>query len=149
MDCTKRAAWAAWLWALSCTPVARSLPYRPRARAYTVTAVPLLVKEQARLYPFLARDFAPNGVLHGEEVYAFVPGTLTAYAGDTLQLTLVNAEDDVHTFVLADLAVGLAPQSTTQAQWVARAPGIYPFHCNVPAHQRTMWGTVVALAPPE
>jgi uncharacterized cupredoxin-like copper-binding protein len=114
-----------------------------------VTAVPLLVKEETRLYPFLARDFAPGGVLHGEEVYAFVPGTLTMYAGDTLRLTLVNPEDDVHTFVLADSAFGLAPQSSTQARWVARAAGIYLFHCNVPAHQRTMWGSVVALPPPE
>jgi hypothetical protein len=58
--------------------------YTPRTRQFTVTTVPLLVKELAPTYPFLAKDFAKGGVLDGKEVYAFEPSTLTVYAGDTL-----------------------------------------------------------------
>lgn len=122
--------------------------YVPRSRAMTVTTVPLLVKEQLRTFPFLARDFAAGGVLSGKEVYAFIPSTLVVYAGDTLRLTFVNPEDDEHSFVLRDLFVRIPGQSTTEATWIARQAGIYPFTCSVPSHLPMMWGQVVVLPPP-
>jgi uncharacterized cupredoxin-like copper-binding protein len=121
--------------------------YTPRSRMVVVTTVPLLVKELSKTYPFLAKDFAPGGVLAGKEVYAFSPSTITVMAGDTLHLSLINPEDDDHAFVLSDLFVKLAPQSKTDTTYVARAPGIYEFSCSVPAHVPMMHGQLVVLEP--
>lgn len=130
-------------------PGERSRPpaYRPQAREITVTTVPLLVKESARTFPFLARDFAKGGVLEGHEVYGFSPSTIAAVEGDTLHFSLINPEDDLHTFVLPDLAVPLPGQSVTRATYVARRAGIYPVSCNVPTHAPMMWGQLVVLSP--
>ena len=130
--------------AAGCAP--RPAAYVPRARDITVTTVPLLVKEQRTLYPFLARDFAPGGVLAGKEVYAFVPGTITVVEGDTIRFTFVNPEDDAHSFVLPDWALGLPGQQVTRGTYVARRAGIYPFFCNVSSHLPMMAGQLVVLA---
>jgi plastocyanin len=126
---------------------APGVPYRPRARDVTVTTVPLLVKEAKTLYPFLAQDFAPGGVLDGKEVYAFSPSTITVVAGDTIHFTFVNPEDDPHTFVLPDFAVSLPGQRITRATYVATTPGIYPIVCNIPTHAPMMSGQLVVLSP--
>jgi heme/copper-type cytochrome/quinol oxidase subunit 2 len=76
-----------------------------------------------------------------------VPGTITVVEGDTLALTLVNPEDDAHSFVLPDLAVGMPPQATVEARYVARRAGIYPFQCSIPTHLPMMHGTLVVLSP--
>ena len=119
--------------------------YVPRVRDLTITAAPLLTKELARVYPFLVRDFAPGGILEGKEVYGFTPSTLVAYEGDTLRFTLLNPEDDEHTFVLPGLAVLLHGQSVTHATYVARDVGVLTFVCNLPAHVPTMYGELVVL----
>ena len=121
--------------------------YVPRTRDVVITAVPLLTKEMQAIYPFLKQDFARGGVLDGKEVYAFVPGTVTVMAGDTLRLTLLNPEDDAHTFVMAGLALALPGQSRTDTTYVARRPGIYPFFCSLHAHAPMMHGELVVLAP--
>ena len=121
--------------------------YKARTRAITVTTVPLLVKEQTSLFPFLKQDFAPGGVLDGKEVYAFSPSTITVVEGDTIQFTFINPEDDVHSFVLPDLAVPLPPQKITTAKYVAKRRGIYPFVCSVASHLPMMSGQLVVLAP--
>lgn len=110
-----------------------------------ITAVPLLTREMAQIYPFLAQDFAAGGVLAGKEVYAFVPSSITVRQGDTLQLQLINPEDDEHSFVLPDLYVKLPGQSVTRARWVARRAGIFPFVCAIPAHLPMMRGEIVVL----
>ena len=61
-------------------------------------------------------------------------------------MSLVNPEDDDHAFVLRDLFVKLAPQSTTDTTYVARSPGIYDFSCSVPAHVPMMHGQLVVLS---
>ncbi len=116
-----------------------------RSRDIVLTAVPLLTKELAAVYPFLHQDFAPGGVLEGKELYAFVPSSITVLEGDTIRFHLVNPEDDEHNFVLGSLAVKLPGQSTTQATWVARRAGIYTFLCTLPNHIPLMWGQVVVL----
>lgn len=121
--------------------------YTPRARAITITTVPLLVKEQIALFPFLKQDFAPGGMLDGKEVYAFSPSTVTVVEGDTIHFTFINPEDDVHSFVLPDLAVPLPPQKVTTATYVAKRRGIYPFVCSVASHLPMMSGQLVVLAP--
>lgn len=126
--------------------IPRPAAYQPRTRAVTVTTVPLLVKEQLKLYPFLKPAFAHGGVLDGKEVYAFVPSTITAVAGDTLRLTFVNPEDDAHSFVLPDFAVSLPGGTTTTATYVVKAAGIYPITCAIASHLPMMSGQLVVLS---
>jgi plastocyanin len=119
--------------------------YTPTIRAITITTVPLLVKEEQAVLPFLKGDFARGGVLEGKEVYAFSPSTITVVEGDTIHFSLINPEDDVHSFVLPDLAVSLPGQRATTATYVAKRAGIFPFVCAVQAHLPMMWGQLVVL----
>lgn len=128
-------------------PGGRPTAYQPRQRQVTITAVPVLTREMQRIYPFLSRDFAPGGVLAGKEVYAFEPSSITVVEGDTLALTLVNPEDDAHSFVLPDLEVGMPPQTTVTARYVASRAGIYSYTCSIPSHLPFMYGTLVVLPP--
>ena len=121
--------------------------YTPQVRAITVTTVPLLVKEQRTLFPFLGPAFAHGGSLDGKEVYAFSPSTITVVEGDTIHFTLINPEDDVHSFVLPDLAVPLPPNHITTATYVARRAGIFPIVCAVLSHLPMMSGQLVVLSP--
>lgn len=134
---------------VSCTD-SRTTPsphsYLPRVREITVTTVPLLVREQQSVFPFLAKDFGKGGVLEGKEVYAFSPSTLAVVEGDTIHFTLINAEDDEHSFVLPDLLVPLPPQQTTRVTYVAKHAGIYPILCAVPKHLPMMSGQLIVLA---
>jgi plastocyanin len=116
-----------------------------RAREIVITTVPLLTKELATTYPFLKQDFATGGVLAGKEVYEFMPSTITVAEGDTLRLTFINPEDDVHSFVMKDLAVSIPGQSTTHATYVAAHAGIYDFVCAIPAHLPMMRGQLIVL----
>jgi plastocyanin len=120
--------------------------YLPRVREITVTTVPLLVKEQQGVFPFLANDFGKGGVLEGKEVYAFSPSTIAVVKGDTIPFTFINPEDDDHSFVLPDLAVPLPPQTMTRATYVAKRPGIYPFLCAIQKHLPMMSGQLIVLA---
>jgi plastocyanin len=120
--------------------------YLPHVREITVTTVPLLVKEQQGLFPFLAKDFGKGGVLEGKEVYAFSPSTIAVVEGDTIHFTFINPEDDDHSFVLPDLAVPLPPQTMTRATYVAKRPGIYPFLCAIQKHLPMMSGQLIVLA---
>ncbi|MGH7651143.1 MAG: hypothetical protein ACREMS_04810 [Gemmatimonadaceae bacterium] len=132
---------------LGCVRSAAEKPkYQPRTRDLTVTAVPLLTKELQTTYPFLVRDFGRGGVLEGKEVYAFLPSSLTVVQGDTIHFTLINPEDDEHTFVLPGLAVNLRPQSTVIADYIARNAGVFEYVCNIPAHSPMMYGQLVVLA---
>jgi hypothetical protein len=96
-----------------------AVPYAPRVRAVTITAVPLLTREMRRIYGFLESDFAPGRALEGREVYAFLPATVTVVEGDTVHFRFVNPEDDAHTFVLGDLAVAPGGQPVTSTTWIA------------------------------
>jgi plastocyanin len=118
----------------------------PRTREIAITTVPLLVKEQASVLPFLKEDFAKDGVLDGKEVYAFSPSTVTVVEGDTIHFTFFNPEDDVHSFVLPDLVVPLPPKQKTSATYVAKRSGIYPFICSVQSHLPMMSGQLVVLS---
>src|ERR1041385_7756689 len=108
--------------------------YVPRTRALTVTTVPLLVKEQQSVLPFLKEDFAKGGVLDGKEVYAFSPSTITVVEGDTIHLTLINPEDDTHSFVLPDFVVPLPGNKRIDTTYVAKRAGIFPIVCAVASH---------------
>jgi len=119
--------------------------YVPRTRTVTITTVPMLVREDQRVFPFLTKDFAKSGVLDGKEVYAFSPSTVTVVEGDTIHFVFINPEDDVHSFVLPDFAVSLPAQRTTEATYVAKQAGILPFTCAIRSHLPMMWGQLVVL----
>ena len=119
--------------------------YRPRVRRVTVTTVPLLVKEEQGVLPFLKADLAKGGVLEGKEVYAFSPSSITVVEGDTVRFTLINPEDDDHSFVLPDFAVALPPQKTIEATYVAKHAGIFTILCAVQSHLPMMSGQLVVL----
>ena len=138
------------LFALGCAaPPARSRPpaYTPHTRYVTVTTVALMVKEDAKVLPFLQKDFAKGGVLEGKEVYGFEPSTITVAAGDTIRFHFVNPEDDEHNFVLPDFFVKLPGQAVVDTTYVPKGPGIYDFACAIPAHLPMMHGQLVVLAP--
>jgi plastocyanin len=126
-------------------PAPHADAYVPRSRSLTVTTVPLLVKEQRAVFPFLGAAFAKGGALDGKEVYAFSPSTLVVVEGDTIHFTLINPEDDVHSFVLPDLAVSLPGNKTTEATYVAKRSGIFPIVCAIQAHLPMMSGQLVVL----
>jgi len=130
--------------ARSTPPVARAA-YTPRTRAITITTVPLLVKEEQSMYPFLKPAFAKGGVLDGKEVYAFSPSSITVVEGDTLRLDIINPEDDAHSFVLPDFAVSLPGGTATQATYVAKHAGIFTIQCAVPSHLPMMAGQLIVL----
>ncbi|HKN68468.1 MAG TPA: cupredoxin domain-containing protein [Gemmatimonadaceae bacterium] len=111
----------------------------------TITTVPMLVKEEQSVLPFLKEDFAKGGVLDGKEVYGFSPSTVTVIEGDTIQFTFINPEDDAHSFVMSDLAVSLPGQKTTTATYVAKHAGVFRFVCAIQAHLPMMWGQLVVL----
>ena len=129
----------------ACAPRVGPARYAPRVRDITVTTVPLLVKEDAPLFPFLKEDFARGGVLENREVYAFSPSTITVVEGDTIRFTFINPEDDVHSFVLPDFSVALPGQRVTHATYAARRAGIFAFRCSIPTHLPMMWGQLVVL----
>ena len=120
---------------------------RPQVRNIEITAVPVLVKEQEKQFPFLSKDFARGGVLEGKEVYAFVPSTIVAVQGDTLHLSVLNPEDDPHTLVLPGLRLDLPGQQVTHAVYVTGQAGVFTFTCDIPAHAPMMWGQLVVLSP--
>src|SRR5438105_2655988 len=83
-------------------PAHRCACARP-TRNLVVTAVPLLVHEQAGFFDYLNHDFGKGGMLKDKEVWAFSPNTLTVYAGDTVHVTVVNPGDDPHTFTISEM----------------------------------------------
>lgn len=121
--------------------------YTPQTRTFTMVTVPLLVKESAATFGFLKQDFAKGGVLADKEVYAFSPDHLMVYQGDTVNLTIVNPEDDAHTFTLPDfhVNVALAPQAVTKVSFVANKVGIFTFYCAVATHLPFMYGQLTVL----
>lgn len=125
----------------------RAASYTPQTRNFTVTAVPLLVHEMQGTLGYLQKDFAKGGLLYGKEVYGFYPSTLVVYQGDTVNVTLVNPEDDPHTFTIAELGVNvdMKAQSSTNTSFVANQVGTFTFMCAEAEHAPFMWGQLVVL----
>ena len=131
--------------AIACRTAPPAHAYHPRTRSIAITTVPLLVKEQRGTFPFLPAAMTHGGVLDGKEVYAFSPSTITVVAGDTIRLSLINPEDDLHSFVLPDFAVSLAGNSRVDTTYVAKRAGVYPIVCAIASHLPMMSGQLVVL----
>ncbi len=129
------------------TAAAQAPAYAPETRSFTITAVPYLTNELADTYDYLKTDFAQGGVLDGKEVYGFYPSSLTVYQGDTVNLTLVNPEDDPHTFTLPDFDtnVNMEAQSVEKGSFVASRVGTFTFLCAESEHAPYMWGQLTVL----
>ena len=118
-----------------------------QSRDFYIAMVPLVVHEQASIYPFVAKAFAAGGVLDGKEIYAFMPSTTTCYAGDTLNVHLVNPSDDPHTFTVVELdkSVTVDGSSLGTITLAAIPAGIYTVMCAEAEQMPWMWGQIVVL----
>jgi heme/copper-type cytochrome/quinol oxidase subunit 2 len=121
--------------------------YNPRVRNITLITFPIAAHEQTTTFPYLTQDFAAGGVLDGKEVYGFYPSTIVAYAGDSLNFSITNPQDDAHTFTIPELEASITvPGQTTKTITIdATRAGIYNFLCEVGDHQPYMWGQLVVL----
>lgn len=121
-------------------------PGKPVVREMTITAIPELTKETQGTFPFLAKDFAPGGLLEGKEVYSFEPSAIIVYEGDTVRFTLVNPADDPHSFSLPPyVLVDMPPTSRVTASFVARSVGSFRYFCAIPSHLPFMYGWLTVL----
>src|SRR5262245_25842726 len=75
----------------------------PTTRQLPIMMVPVLTHEYAGFLDYLTAAFAKGGMLDGKEVFGFYPSHLSAYAGDTLELTCYNPADDPHTMTFVEL----------------------------------------------
>ena len=135
------------------TPAASSdtlSSYTPVTRSITMIGIPALVHEQQGTMDFLNTAFGDGGVLQDKEVYEWAPANITAYVGDTIDLTLVNPSDDAHTFDVPDLGVAepLPGQGTAHVRFTVDAPGIHEYLCQVGEHLPYMTGQLVVLPAP-
>ena len=121
--------------------------YTPVTRQFVVAAVPLLVHEQTATFGYLNKDFGKSGVLNGKELWGFSPSSFTVYQGDTVQITVINAGDDPHTFTIAAVGFNLQvpPRATASGSFVVPKPGPFMYFCTIPEHSPYMWGQLVVL----
>lgn len=132
--------------AQSATPAA----YKPQTRDITISMVPLLVHEQSSLLPYLSQAFANGGVLYQKEIYAFMPPTTVCYAGDTLNISIINPANDPHTFTVMETSQSVRVDGASTGAIVLKnlPAGIYTVMCAEPEHMPYMWGQIVVLPPP-
>jgi hypothetical protein len=128
---------------------ATATTYQPQTREMYVSMVPVLVHEMSSFLPYLSEDFGKGGLLEGKEVYAFMPYTLIAYAGDSLNLHIYNPADDPHTFTIVELSQSVTVTGkSADVMAVKEVPaGIYTLMCAEDEHMPFMWGQVVFLRP--
>jgi len=132
------------------TPAAAASGAKPQTRDLYVAMIPVLVHEMSSFLPYLTEDFAKGGLLEGKEVYAFMPSTITAYAGDSMSLHIYNPADDPHTFTVVELSQSVTvPGKSVDAMVLKEIPaGIYTLMCAETEHMPFMWGQIVLLQPP-
>ncbi len=68
--------------------------------------------------------------------FKFDPANITAKAGETVNVTLVNKGTAAHTFVIKDAGVNLRaePGQTAKGSFTAPKAGTYDIVCDVPGH---------------
>jgi FtsP/CotA-like multicopper oxidase with cupredoxin domain len=138
--------------AVATTLVARgsaASQYTPQTRNLVLATVPLVTHEHQAMQAELREVFGPNGALSGKEIFGFYPDTIVVYQGDTVNLTLVNAQpDDAQTFTIQapyNINVSLRANSSTQTSFVANQVGIFPYMSTVPDYSPYTYGTLVVL----
>ena len=77
--------------------------------------------------------------------FKYDPNTITAKAGQTVNISLVNKGTVKHTFVIDALKVNISadPGQTATGTFTAPAAGNYQFYCDQPGHKDAgMTGTL-------
>lgn len=122
-------------------------PGGSQTRDFYIAMVPLVVHEQSSIYPFVGKAFAKGGVLDGKEIYAFMPSTTSCFAGDTLNVHLVNPADDPHTFTVVELGKSVTVDGSAMGTITLEAlpAGIYTVMCAEAEHMPWMWGQIIVL----
>jgi plastocyanin len=69
--------------------------------------------------------------------FKFDPNTITASAGQTVNVTLVNKGTVKHTFVIdaTKTLITADPSQTATGSFTAPAAGTYQFYCDQPGHK--------------
>ncbi len=90
-----------------------------------------------------AAEVASASVLEARDV-TFVQESLTATAGETLGLVVVNHDSFAHSFDIdaLNLHVQLPANASTLVAVTPTAAGALQFYCGVPGHEVTMKGTM-------
>ncbi len=129
------------------TATAAAPTYRPQTRSFTFAAVPLLVHEQQPTFDWLKRGFAKNGLLDGKEVWGWSTSHITVYAGDVVDVSILNPGDDPHTFTISELGVNTAIKGNSRAHtsFVAQKTGSFMYFCSIPEHYPYMSGEITVL----
>ena len=78
----------------------------------------------------------------------FLPGSLTAYRGDTLRIHITNTEDEDHDFTIAEFGVDTEIRPgvgnvTNVPDFVVSQVGTFAYRCNYHQPEMTGWLTVI------
>lgn len=78
----------------------------------------------------------------------FLPGTLTAYKGDTLRIHITNTEDEDHDFMIDEFGVdteitNVTGSVTNVPAFVVDRAGTFAYRCMYHQPEMTGWLTVV------
>lgn len=79
-------------------------------------------------------------------VVQFNPSTIVVYEGDTVNLSIKNQEDTLHSFAIDEynIHVELPGNHTTIVTIVADKPGIFTFYCFL--HPKHLHGQLIVLS---
>jgi plastocyanin len=80
-----------------------------------------------------------------DDTKIWLPSSLMVYAGDEVELTLVNKLDTPHGFKIEAFGIEtvLQPMSKTSVRFTATNPGLYPFTCQL--HPPHIGGEILVL----
>lgn len=143
--------------ACSSSPAGTSNPpsagssYTPQTRAIDMVTTQAVIGEFGNipgLKDEIGAALASGGPLDGKEVYAWYPSSLTAYVGDTVKITIHNAQGDQHIFSLPDFGVTgtiIPPDSVVTVSFTVTKPNTFRFFCAVPEHMPWMQGFLTVL----
>jgi len=78
----------------------------------------------------------------------FLPGTLTAYKGDTLRIHITNTENETHDFMIDEFGVDteiqdVAGSVTNVPAFVVDKVGTFAYRCMYHQPEMTGWLTVI------
>ncbi len=136
----------------ACSPAAESpaLPASPPPATQANTAAPAADVEYTLRTGGPAGELAFVGV--GGDIDGQVNPTLAAQPGQTVQITLINADGIQHDLTIDELSVqtdqvGLSGQ-LDEVVFTVDQEGEFVYYCSIPGHRQAgMWGTLLVGSP--
>ncbi len=136
----------------ACSPAAESpaLPASPPPATQANTAAPATDVEYTLRTGGPAGELAFVGV--GGDIDGQVNPTLAAQPGQTVQITLINADGIQHDLTIDELSVqtdqvGLSGQ-LDEVVFTVDQEGEFVYYCSIPGHRQAgMWGTLLVGSP--